>query len=57
VKNKTRGMMVSVHMMDEMRGKRKKTISLNNVWISGDAKFHFFVFDDSKTNASPVPNN
>lgn len=40
--------MVSVHTMDEMRGKRKKTISLNNVWISGGAKIPFFVFDDSK---------
>jgi hypothetical protein len=29
------------HMMVEMRGKRKKTISLNNVWISGGEKFHF----------------
>jgi hypothetical protein len=39
--------------MDEMRGKRKKTISLNNVWIAGGEKFHFLMFDDfQKTNTA-----
>lgn len=37
--------MVSVHMMVEMRGKRKKTISLKIVWISGGDYFHFLMFD------------
>ncbi len=41
------------HTMDEMRGKRKKTISLNNVWIAGGEKFHFLMFDDfQKTNTA-----
>jgi hypothetical protein len=44
--------------MDEMRGKRKKIISLNNVWFSGGEKFHFLMFDDfSKKKTPPVPNN
>ena len=34
------------HTMDEMRGERKKTISLNNVWFSGGEKFHFLMFDN-----------
>lgn len=37
--------MVLDHMMVKMRGKQKKTISLNNVWISGGEKFHFLMFD------------
>lgn len=41
------------HTMDEMRGERKKIISLNNVWFSGGEKFHFLMFDDfSKKNTA-----
>jgi len=46
-----------VHMMVEMRGKRKKNISLKHVWISGGEKFHFLCLTIQNSKSPPVPNH